>query len=1107
MSVVLNAKGTSVPYFAIGKNGITIYQGGSNPANTYTVKAGDYWLDTSTNSIKVRSSVSTWVAPSLSNLDFTTNTVSVSGVSADIPLNLSSKGAESVFLNTNGSARLQATSAGNIIVGSGALATSATDGFLYVTGAPGVPNGTPTSFTGRSPLVVDTTNGVLYFYTGSSWKSAGGGGSGTVTSVDVSGGTTGLTTSGGPVTSSGTITLAGTLAVANGGTGATTAGTARSNLSAAASGANSDITSISGLTTALTVAQGGTGATTANTAFNNLVPSQVTNNGKFLTTDGTNTSWSSVPASSLSGTTLASGVTASSLTSVGTLSALAVTGTTTQSGALNLAGASSPLQVGGSAGTSGQVLTSAGTGVTPTWSSTPTLTGTNFTGIPNGALTNSSITIGSTSVSLGATATTLAGLTSVSATTFTGALTGNASTATSATTATNIDGGAAGNVPYQSAAGTTAFVTNAAGVLQAATSGATPAWTTTPTLTGTNFSSIPNGALTNSSITVGSTSISLGATATTLAGLTSVTATTFTGALTGNASTATALQTSRSISATGDAAWTVNFNGSANATADITLATVNASPQTDTFRKITVNGKGLVTATSAVSSSDITTALGFTPVNKAGDTMTGALILSGDPTNDLGAATKQYVDATASGLNVHAACVTATTATGNLTAATYSNGTGGVGATLTATANGSINSINAGAGVGGYNTLIVGNRLLVKNQSSQIQNGIYTVSVIGTGSVPWVLTRATDFDGSPTSEVVAGDLTYIQQGTLIGTQWVQTNVGTGVSTSPAYNYVIIGTDNLTFEQFSGANTYTAGTGIQIASNVISNTGVLSNVAGTGISVSGATGSVTITNAGVTSAIAGTNISVSAGTGAVTISVTGTVPTATTATNIAAGSTGNVPYQSAAGTTAFVTNGAGILQAATSGATPAWTTTPTLTGTNFSSIPNSALTNSSVTVNGTAISLGASGTVTAAAGTLTGATLASGVTASSLTSVGTLTAVSTSGTVTVNGIGVISTSTLTTSATTANQVVDSIAIATYRAASYKITVSSGSAYQYTEVTLMHNGVDVYVSEINTILSGSSLATFTADISGGNMRLLTTPVNAVTAYKTVSTLITV
>lgn len=79
-------------------------------------------------------------------------------------------------------------------------------------------------------------------------EGGGGGGSGTVTSVDVSGGTTGLTTSGGPITSSGTITMGGTLNVANGGTGATTAAGARTNLSAAQSGANADITSMTGVT-------------------------------------------------------------------------------------------------------------------------------------------------------------------------------------------------------------------------------------------------------------------------------------------------------------------------------------------------------------------------------------------------------------------------------------------------------------------------------------------------------------------------------------------------------------------------------------------------------------------------------------------------------------------------------------------------------------------------------------------------------------------------------------------------------------------------------------------------------------------------------------------
>lgn len=70
------------------------------------------------------------------------------------------------------------------------------------------------------------------------------GSSSMVSSIDVSGGTTGLSFSGGPVTSSGTITAAGTLAVANGGTGSTTASGARSNLGAAASGANTDITAL-----------------------------------------------------------------------------------------------------------------------------------------------------------------------------------------------------------------------------------------------------------------------------------------------------------------------------------------------------------------------------------------------------------------------------------------------------------------------------------------------------------------------------------------------------------------------------------------------------------------------------------------------------------------------------------------------------------------------------------------------------------------------------------------------------------------------------------------------------------------------------------------------
>jgi len=62
---------------------------------------------------------------------------------------------------------------GNIICGTAAIATNATNGFLYVPGCAGTPTGTPTTVTGRSPIVVDTTNNKLYFYSGGQWRDAG----------------------------------------------------------------------------------------------------------------------------------------------------------------------------------------------------------------------------------------------------------------------------------------------------------------------------------------------------------------------------------------------------------------------------------------------------------------------------------------------------------------------------------------------------------------------------------------------------------------------------------------------------------------------------------------------------------------------------------------------------------------------------------------------------------------------------------------------------------------------------------------------------------------------------------------------------------------------
>jgi hypothetical protein len=409
--------------------------------------------------------------------------------------------------------------------------------------------------------------------------------------------------------------------------------------------------------------------------------------------------------------------------------------------------------------------------------------------------------------------------------------------------------------------------------------------------------------------------------------------------------TGTNLSGSSSGTNTGDQTITLtgDITGTGTGSFAATLATVNSSPQTDTFRRITVNGKGLLTATTAVGSADITTALGYTPVNKAGDTMTGLLILSAAPAVALGAATKQYVDTVAIGLAIHQSAVAGTTV--NLTS-TYNNATAGVGATLT-------NSGAFAALVIDTVTLAVNDRVLVKNQSTQYENGIYVVTDIGSGSTNWILTRSADFDNSPVGEIQAGDTLFITNGSQTSTQWVQITTGT----------ITVGTTAIVFTQFGGPGTYSAGTGIGISSNIISNTGVLSNIAGSGISVSSASGNVTIANTGVTSAVAGTNISVSSSTGAVTIAVTGTVPSATsatTSTNIDGGSAGNILYQSAAATTATLSTGTSS-QVLISGTTPSWTNTPTLTGTNFSSIPNSALTNSSLTLGSTGLTLGSTTT--------------------------------------------------------------------------------------------------------------------------------------------------
>jgi hypothetical protein len=161
------------------------------------------------------------------------------------------------------------------------------------------------------------------------------------------------------------------------------------------------------------------------------------------------------------------------------------------------------------------------------------------------------------------------------------------------------------------------------------------------------------------------------------------------------------------------------------------------------------------------------------------------------PTVSTDAANKQYVDDVAQGLNIHAASYAATTANLN---ATYNNGTSGVGATLT-------NAGTQAAFATDGTTPQIGDRILVKNQTTTSQNGIYTVTIVGSGSTNWVLTRATDFDQAV--EIAGGDFTFVDNGTtLANTGWVQVDEVTTV-----------GTDPIVFQQFSGAGTYTASNGV------------------------------------------------------------------------------------------------------------------------------------------------------------------------------------------------------------------------------------------------------------------------------------------------------
>ena len=245
------------------------------------------------------------------------------------------------------------------------------------------------------------------------------------------------------------------------------------------------------------------------------------------------------------------------------------------------------------------------------------------------------------------------------------------------------------------------------------------------------------------------------------------------------------------------------------------------------------------------------------------------------PTSDTDIANKAYVDSVAQGLDVKASCLYTTT--GIVTLAGLGTQTNGDWPT----------------------SLTAGDRILVKNQANQAQNGIYAASASG-----W--TRTADMDNW--SEV-PGAFTFIESGaTLASTGWVTTAASTGT----------IGVTAMPWSQFSGVGTYTAGNGLQLVSNAFS---VVAN--GTSIDVSSSGIKISATWPGQTS-----------------ITTLGTITTGTWHGDIVSGTYGGTGVNNGANTLTWTASYT-LNQSVASGASP------TFTGTNFSSIPNSALVNSTI----------------------------------------------------------------------------------------------------------------------------------------------------------------
>jgi trimeric autotransporter adhesin len=276
-----------------------------------------------------------------------------------------------------------------------------------------------------------------------------------------------------------------------------------------------------------------------------------------------------------------------------------------------------------------------------------------------------------------------------------------------------------------------------------------------------------------------------------------------------------------------------SYNGSGAVTIAIDSSVVTLTG-TQTLTNKTIDGASNTLtniANASLTNSSVTIgttniALGATSLTLGGLT---SVAVTQDPVSALQVATKQYVDTlAASGIHYHdPVYVESPNTAGNLNA-TYNQPGGagdGVGATLTNA------GTQAALTIDGVLTT-VGMRVLIYNQTNAVQNGVYTVTVVGDGSTNWVLTRATDADTyspfSPNS-LGQGDAFFVQAGnTGAGETYICNTVGT----------IVFGTTNITFAQISSAQIYSAGTGLTLTNTTfsITNTAVTAASYGSASSV-------------------------------------------------------------------------------------------------------------------------------------------------------------------------------------------------------------------------------------------------------------------------------